>query len=307
MSNVGGSETLGHPIPPSDGHAIIVSLPTWRDNVGLVEDEARVVQSLTTGYPRFVPHQSVLKVRLKANVALIEPDPVQLAQICEEKFAVNGERCVFYRSKRIAEECRKFMLGRAPQEGTLASVKLALYSICPEVSSGQTRQPAELHLVLFPPAMLISATEFWKYAGLGISSRFAEHCLSLLPGQDKQDTNSPGGVSQSSSTILPPEVKSKDQSTYPREQHSPLGDGAFAKHVLRRRIAGLLTGNIQDAPRGPYAASSAQDIGIESSNRSVQDVCEDDVFLFPTGMAAIWNAHHLCLRARPPAKSVCLG
>jgi len=41
----------------------------------------------------------------------------------------------------------------------------------------------------------------------------------------------------------------------------------------------------------------------------VTDVTENDVYLFPTGMSAIWNAHHLALSSmtRPTAKSVCFG
>lgn len=81
---------------------------------------------------------------------------------------------------------------------------------------------------------------------------------------------------------------------------------AFAKRALRRRIAGVLVrDNVQDGPQGPCAG--AQDAEIGPSSRGVQDVGEDDVFLFPAGMAAIWNAHQLCLRARPLAKSVCFG
>jgi cystathionine gamma-synthase len=39
----------------------------------------------------------------------------------------------------------------------------------------------------------------------------------------------------------------------------------------------------------------------------VKDVTEDDVYLLPTGMTAIWTAHQLVLGTQPPAKSVCFG
>lgn len=57
-----GSETLGHAVPPFTSHAISVSLPTWRDNVGYEEGEKRVVQAMVTGYPRFFIHLSIQKV-----------------------------------------------------------------------------------------------------------------------------------------------------------------------------------------------------------------------------------------------------
>lgn len=59
----GNSTALGTSIPADTPHAISVSLPTWRDNVGYEEGEARVVQSMVNGYPRFFIHLSVNKVR----------------------------------------------------------------------------------------------------------------------------------------------------------------------------------------------------------------------------------------------------
>ena len=54
----GASETLGESIPRLP-HAISVSLPTWRDNVGYEEVEKRVVDAMVNGYPRFFIHQSI--------------------------------------------------------------------------------------------------------------------------------------------------------------------------------------------------------------------------------------------------------
>ena len=53
---------VGTSIPPFTPHAISVSLPTWRDNVGYEEGDKRVVDAMVTGYPRFFIHKSVQKV-----------------------------------------------------------------------------------------------------------------------------------------------------------------------------------------------------------------------------------------------------
>ncbi|KAN0084305.1 cystathionine gamma-synthase [Tylopilus felleus] len=306
--------SLGLAVPPFTQHAISVSLPTWRDNVGYEEGEKRVMDSMVSGYPRFFIHPSIQK----------------LANICEQKFALN-ERCLLCPSKKIADQCRTFILSRATLLGTPAHVRLVRYFIRPEDT--QTRQSAELHIALFPASIYPIAKQFWQHTGLGISSRFAENCLSLLPSQDGQRSppgsptspRSPsnkyyvvkhstawtpsGAAIQPSSIALPPDVLSKDQSTYLEERYGrnlSLSSATFAKRALRRRIAGvLIRDNAQDGPQGPCAG--AQDVEIGPSSRGVQDVSEDDVFLFPTGMSAIWNAHQLCLRARPPAKSVCFG
>lgn len=333
-----GSETLGLAVPPFTQHAISVSLPTWKDNVDYEEGAKRIVDSMVSGYPRFFIHLSIQKVRdvFTPSLAFIGHYSVQLAGICEQKFGVNGEKCLLCPSKKIADHCRTFILNRAVLAGTPAHVRLVQYFICPEGSSAQTRQCAELHIVLFPAGSFPIAKQFWQHTGLGISSRFAEHCLSLWPCQDKQNQQSSasppssptfrasikhysvkqsaartpsGGVSRLTSTTIPSGALDKDQSTYLEERYGrnlPLSAAAFAKRALRRRIAGvLIRDNVQDGPQGPCAG--AQDVEIGPSSRGVQDVSEDDVFLFSTGMSAIWNAHQLCLRARPPAKSVCFG
>lgn len=254
---------------------------------------------------------------------------------------MNGEKCLLCPSKKIADQCRTFILDRAAVAGNPTHVRLVQYFIRPDESSAQTRQCAELHIALFPADIFPIAKQFWQHSGLGVSSRFAEHCLSLLPAQDRQNPYSPtslpnspplprspfrgsnkyysvkqpaawipsGSVSKPPSTVIPSDVLSKDQSTYLEERYGrnlPLSAAAFAKRALRRRIAGVLVrDNVQDGPQGPCAG--AQDVEIGPSSRGVQDVSEDDVFLYPTGMAAIWNAHQLCLRSKPPAKSVCFG
>lgn len=53
---------LGLSVPPYTPHAISVSLPTWRDNVGYEEGEQRVMDSMISGYPRFFIHLSIKKV-----------------------------------------------------------------------------------------------------------------------------------------------------------------------------------------------------------------------------------------------------
>lgn len=54
---------LGLSVPPFTAHAISVSLPTWKDNVGYEEGEKRVVDVMVSGYPRFFIHLSIQKVR----------------------------------------------------------------------------------------------------------------------------------------------------------------------------------------------------------------------------------------------------
>ena len=72
-----------------------------------------------------------------------------------------------------------------------------------------------------------------------------------------------------------------------------------AKIALRRRIAGTLRDNVD-----VNEALLTEGVG---NGRSYKGVDESDVYLFPTGMSAIWTAHQLVLNSLPPKKSVCFG
>lgn len=107
-----------------------------------------------------------------------------------------------------------------------------------------------------------------------------------------------------------------DHTTYLEERYGrnlPLSAATTAKRALRRRIAGVL---LRDSisPSDPVESLGAQDATgvVGQSWRGVREVSEDDVFLYPTGMSAIWHAHNLVLgsserRGRKAGKSVCFG
>ncbi|RPD60229.1 PLP-dependent transferase [Lentinus tigrinus ALCF2SS1-7] len=313
-------ETLGSPVPPFTAHAISVSLPTWRDNVGYEEGEKRVVDVMVSGYPRFFIHLSIQK----------------LARICEQKFGVQDERCLLCPTRKIAEQCRAFMVDRSTKAGSPVPVRLVQFTICPEDEDVST-PCVELHIVLFPKDSFPLAKQFWQHTGICISSRLAERCLSLL-GEDtgspkppvpaanrppvkpgnrhysaksfgKSPPSSPSPIhSRFGQTVIDAsaELMNKDHLNYVEERYGrnlPLEVAAAAKRALRRRIAGVL---VHDTPTH-WSAAGGHEAELGPSTRGVEGVTEDDVFLYPTGMAAIWSGHQLALGTLPPAKSVCFG
>jgi cystathionine gamma-synthase len=103
----------------------------------------------------------------------------------------------------------------------------------------------------------------------------------------------------------PNDALSEDQSAYLEERYGRnLSQDAatFAKRALRRRIAGVL---LRDGPADWDAVGSANS-ELQPSRRG-PGVTEDDVYLYPTGMTAIWNAHQIISGVRPAAKSVAFG
>ncbi|KAF5369009.1 hypothetical protein D9758_002865 [Tetrapyrgos nigripes] len=319
---------LGSPVPPFTPHAISVSLPTWRDTVGYEEGEKRVMDTMVCGYPRF----------------FINPIITKLVQICEQKFGTQGEQCMLFPTKRSAEQCRSFMHDRSLQDSNPVPARLIQLLICPEDKANNgvlinsddcdcgpsSSSLIDIHIVLFPFDAFSYAKQFWQHTGAGISSRLAEHCLSLLPESSPPATPAivnrfPGKVSNRhystkgsskyaspipSPPLTPPSASgenfSRDHGFYLEERYGrnlPQTAASFAKRALRRRIAGTL---LRDVSNDAFSAGD-QDLELGPSRRGVGGVSEDDVFLYPGGMNAIYHTHQLAMSTMPLAKSVCFG
>ncbi|KAH9074308.1 PLP-dependent transferase [Lactarius deliciosus] len=245
---------LGSPIPAFTEHAITASLPTWGDNVGYEEGEARVVDAMQTGYPRF----------------FINLDVRKLSALLKQKFGTPSESSLLFPSRKCgksAEACRAFLATR----DVLARVVQHYISDC-----------LCIFIVLFPQDQFTTAKKFWQYTGLGISSRLATRFLSALASAS----------SPTSST--PPHIKPE---RYGWTSDVTLAE--LAKAAMRRRIAGVPV-------RDEGAGGGGAEVEVAQSVRGVA-VTEHDVFLFPTGMTAIWSAHQLALDVRGAKKSVCFG
>ena len=297
---------LGSPIPAFTENAISVSLPKWADNVGYEEGEVRVVDAMQTGYPRFFIHLNIRKVSvtIRDGNGLLHHGrfsplihiPTQLSSILEQKFGTQSERSLLFPSRKTAEACRTFLAARD------VSARVVQHCISESLS---------VFLVLFPEGKSSIAKQFWQHTGLGVSSRFATHILATLA---------------SSASPLPSPTRTRPMAhrhySAKRQSRPPSSDGAepleaeqalyleqrygrnldvtavkLAKRALRRRIAGVLV-------RDESAANG--EVEVAQSVRGVA-VTEDDVFLFPTGMSAIWTAHQLALDACGAKKSVCFG
>lgn len=257
----------------------------------------------------------------------------QLASLCEQKHAVGNERAMLFPKQRIAEQCRSFIERRSSSKGVPVNARLLHLFICPEnkPNDGSNNVTAndsiDLHIVLFPADSYPIAKEFWQHTGQGISSRLAEKCLSLWPREDVQRPSpvssrfpSRGHNRHYSAVKIPSSPKfdspsspviedlSKDHSVYLEERYGrnlPLAAAAFAKCILRSRVAGVLKENSSGCQNEFY--TEQKDLLVGPSTRGIAEVAVDDVYLYPTGMAAIWNAHNMALAILPPAKSICFG
>lgn len=244
---------------------------------------------------------------------------------------------MLFPTHKIADNCRSFIQRRSAVLGSPVTARLVNLVICPQDDQNDAKSPidkttfgesgcAQLYIVLFPRDSFAVAKEFWQHTGLGISSRLAEKCLSLLPDTTTTQrpcspiTNRMSGKGHNRHySAVKPSIPSQASTTsaedtnpdavYLEERYGrnlPLEAASFAKRALRSRVAGVM---IRDgstgSPSTPCAAKD--DFAVGPSTRGITDVAAHDVYLQPSGMSAIWMAHDLALAIRPPAKSVCFG
>ncbi|CAO1635797.1 unnamed protein product [Parajaminaea phylloscopi] len=375
--------SVGTSIPANMAHAVSVSLPRWQDNVDY--EEGRLTDVMQIGYPRFFVHKSIQK----------------LSTVLLRKFGTpglpgqEGEACFLFPSARIADRCRSFIRAQsAAQDSAEAStpppVRVVQFSLVlpsedltESTDLSLASDPVQLYIVLFPASKYPLAKSFWQHTGDGISSRLAEHCLTILEETGRlgdDDPSKPGSgsktpaadetptahaaVTASPAEVAAPRRYSKnrhyarggstasgpahaaaslatapntvlsslpalralqdaadpdaelvagDHMRYVEERYGrnlPANSAALAKRALKRRIAGTLL--LDRAIDTPERAGAAPEVGPTA--RSGTELSEDDVFLHPTGMSAIFRAHQTALRWRRETagaaalgKSVCFG
>lgn len=164
---------------------------------------------------------------------------------------------------------------------------------------------------MFPAGEFKIAKQFWQHSGDGISSRRAEFCHQELEEgslvEPSELSNRPAKGPKRYSRVVVDKGASKlpaavpdgpDVSIFVEERFGrnlAVEFVANAKLAVRRRIAGTLKSNV--------SLSDA----IALSSEGGRDVTEDEVYLMPTGMSAIFNAHRLLLATIGTRKSVCYG
>ncbi|EGV65776.1 Cystathionine gamma-synthase [Yamadazyma tenuis] len=286
------SQVVGEAVPNID-HAVSVSLPTWEATVGYEEGEDWVVSKMSSGYPRFFFH----------------PIIQTLSQRVEEKFGRSKEKCMIYPSYDIAKRCRAFIQEKAPQKTPVRLLQLST----PEPKSEAEKSSViatTIGVVFFPTSVASLAKNYWQHAGEGISSRLAEYLLKTLFDESSSGQHSikfnPVDLGASKSELQAKKIQAlspslsvrkprKDENMQESDIHIEqkygrvldLKFGDAAKTALRKRITGGLAEHVQQSTDTPLNY--------------------EDVYLFSTGMAAIFNAHRALLNSQEPRMSVCFG
>ncbi|ORY67055.1 pyridoxal phosphate-dependent transferase [Pseudomassariella vexata] len=290
---------VGESIPPDTAHAVSVSLPTWEANVGYEEGEQWVMDKMTTGYPRFFIHQRIIAF---ANDIVV-------------KFGKGiNQRAMLFPTKKIAQRCLEFIQRRSAQKIDVEIIHLVLDPTknTPEVL--QYVLPA-VSAVLYPADTHPFFKQYWQHSGDGVSSRRAEFCHGLFKDGlliQEQPPHSPrlkkmcrgprryqrpSSIDHTNGTATENLESSQFlEERYGRNLNISLVENATS--AVRRRIAGVLTGDVDLTTKLP---------AMDSNARGVSNFREDDIYLLPCGMNAIFQTHQILLRAREPRKSISFG
>ncbi|KAK5942664.1 Cystathionine gamma-synthase [Knufia obscura] len=319
---------VGRPVPDIP-HATSVSLPTWRSNVGYEEGEEWVVSKMQTGYPRFFIHLIIQ----------------ELEKEILSQYGRSGERVMLFPSRRTAQRCQAFFQDKRSE------VSVRLLHLEPTSSQLKNTKYvlSKLSCVFFPADEFPTAKQVWQHSGSGISSRRGEFCLKALkegylvpvegpapvtsshhdlfskgPRRYQRGT-SQSGIQYGMNGHIQPQANGnhvngsdfQDQDQFIEERFGRnlnAENAARVKLAIRRRIAGSLTEDLEldDALAASESGQQKcqQDHNVEGER--LRYGSEDDVYLYPTGMNAIFSAHLLVMeeaqrRGRPPLKSVCFG
>lgn len=230
---------------------------------------------------------------------------------------------MLFSTPAAARRCLDFIVERANAE-TSALCDVIEFGLedRENTASGLKGLTTTISAALFPEASFGFAKQYWQHTGDGISSRRAEFCHDLLrsgmlrPVQSLQisrdnvskQLRAPKRYQRAGSVDeafpKPPAVSDevKESSRFLEERFGrnlDLSLAGQAKSAIRRRIAGSLTGE-NDLTMMPSADS------LLTSTRA-DNLKESDVYLFPAGMNAIFNAHRALLAARGQLKSINFG
>ncbi|KAL1899241.1 Cystathionine gamma-synthase [Sporothrix stenoceras] len=348
---------LGESIPPDTAHAVSVSLPTWKANVGYEEGESWVVSKMVTGYPRFFIHNLI-----KAFAASIA-----------ERFGQLGQTAVLFPSRAAAARCKAFIEKYATDPASLESlavVHLALDASNPGSASFRTLAPT-ISAVVMQQSAFPFGKQYWQHSGDGVSSRRAEYCHKLFsegllvrveedgspsvaatsaaaaaapaaapspvpqavagmkpfrgpkryrrPMSQSENVAAPAATPNTATPAVPAtnghsngrpaslnggagEEDEEETARFLEERFGRNLDLSFvrrAKSAILRRITGAMTADndvdLEHSRSPPSPTSTTADANL----RGVADVQEEDVYLLPCGMNAVFNAHRFLLRARP--------
>jgi cystathionine gamma-synthase len=226
---------------------------------------------------------------------------------------------MLFPSHALAARCRDFMLQQAQD---LDDQRVRIIDLVPVVETERSEDLAiispKISAVLYPEDKFSIAKPFWQHSGDGVSSRRAEYCYSLFVRGALVDQSRLSPTLRSCKGPRRYQRKTSiDDSNTPIVLNGEVQDpNQFVEERFGRNLDISLTKNAKLAVRRRIAGSLTKDVGLcealtlekdTKRTRQVADFSEDDVYLYPCGMSAIFNTHRSFLAAKGQLKSIVFG
>ncbi|AEO66146.1 uncharacterized protein THITE_2143774 [Thermothielavioides terrestris NRRL 8126] len=271
---------FGHSLPPEAPHNITFHIPGWDTAKALRRGDPDLLSRLASIYPRFGPWCEVRQLATLLHPLLSLPPTHSLLLYTHPS--------IFAATARYATSPHRAPEHRIPPAALLFRVlDIPLTLPLPSEPAGDDAAhhggaPVRLYAVAYPTDRAPGAVGVWSNLGVGISSRLA---AALVPAVERGDVRVVEWEGDGEAVrglevgVGEEEGEGKGKGTVPGTGHLPLGE---AHGALRRRIAGL--------------------VGTRGGQ-----VREGDVFLYPTGMAAVYRLHQALVEVRRGGTVVVLG
>ncbi|KAL2816850.1 pyridoxal phosphate-dependent transferase [Aspergillus cavernicola] len=260
------------------------------------------------GYPRFFIHRIIQELAREIVSRYGNPDL---------------DTATLFPSPSTARVCESFISSRiSPEE--LHTIRVLDFVPTQQLETELPTVTSFLSCVIHPKEHAKIAKQVWQHTGDGVSSRRGEFCLTALKDgylvekkaaaadaapqrfckgpRRYQGRGSINGISktalQSATANQPQEGRESVQfieERFGRNLSTSLANQA--KVAVRRRIAGVLTADMELSEALEKASKEGRVAGL----------LEADVSIYPTGMSSIFNSHRLLLKARGAMKSICFG
>ncbi|KAI9788705.1 MAG: hypothetical protein M1835_002137 [Candelina submexicana] len=277
---------------------------------------------------------------------MIEEKPRFYVHECIQNFADqivdlygnSGEQAMLFPSAAVATRCRDFITNNNPLTEP-KQVRIVNLVPKPENAANDSarRVSAKISAVIFPTGCYRAAKSFWQHSGDGVSSRRAEFCQKAFSSGALVESTGPRHYSKPNQRLCKgprryqrgssvdlavtptwtpmnekgdtPEATihingdTRESTQFVEERFGRNLDVSFvanAKLAIRRRIAGSLT-----VDADPEQALDV--LGNAERIRCVEGFSESDVFLYPSGMSAIFNTHRVLSIVRGAMRSICYG
>jgi len=264
---------LGVSLPPCSPHAVGVSMPRWEDVVAY--EEGSLETPLQAGYPRFVYLKTVQKLFDKAQDLF-----------GNMRYDSTRDMAMALPSASVALRCQRFLKSCGVPAGDLAIHDMSTHGV---------------FAITFPVGAAPLAKQFHQHTGEIISSRLAAAVLDVVNQtcyENEQATSS--GVASDREASPPPVSEAETMAQRDVRDLRAQADYALFQSETGRRSTTWSLHDVTDEHKGERRAADRTRLvaaaPLEALGRRVASLADEDhrnVFLYPTGMAAIAAANRL--------------